>query len=256
VPASSKTSPTELSTLTGGYSLCARAEGKTPKTICTVTSSVSYLERYLRSEGWPTDVRAIGPIEIRAFILYLKNKKRFSHHPFATPQQDGLSEHSINCYLRSVRAFWSWLTSEGISGETPFAKVKIPKAPRKVIPTFSDAQLLVLLGAVDTCTPEGYRDYAIILTLLDTGLRVSELTGVRLEDLRLEDGVLKVMGKGGKERLIPIGKGVQRMLWKYINRFRLDPANPNCDFLFLTADGWPIWVFHAPRSWQVWKEPG
>jgi len=125
-----------------------------------------------------------------------------------------------------------------------------------VIPTFSHSQIQALLDAIDAATPEGFRDYAIILTLLDTALRVSELVSLRHENVWLEDGVLKVMGKGGKERLIPIGKGVQRMLWKYINRFRLDPANPNCDFLFLTADGWPIWVFHAPRSWQVWQEPG
>ena len=101
-PCLTKNAATELGVLIEGYTLCARAEGKSPKTISTVTSSVSYLERYLSSEGWPTDARYIGPNEIRAFILYLKNKKRFSQHPYATPQQDSLSDYSINCYVRSV----------------------------------------------------------------------------------------------------------------------------------------------------------
>jgi integrase/recombinase XerD len=90
---------------------------------------------------------------------------------------------------------------------------------------------------IDTSTAEGYRNYAIILTLLDTGLRVSELCGLRLSCLWLADGMLKVMGKGSKERLIPIGKQVQRVLWRYISRRRPEPASLNCDLLFLTKDG-------------------
>jgi integrase/recombinase XerD len=240
VPASSKTSQRELSALVAGYRLCARTEGKSQKTISAVADSVGYLERFLSSDGLPTDVAEIGPGEIRTFILYLQQKKRFSQHPFARPQQSGLSGHTINCYLRSVRAFWSWLVLEGIIQANPFTRIRIPKPPCKVIPAFSDLQLRALLDAIDTATAEGFRDYTIILTLLDTALRVTELASLRLENLWLEDGVLKVMGKGGKERLIPIGKTVQRLLWRYINLFRPQPVNQNCDFVFLTADGRPI----------------
>ncbi|MFC2039307.1 tyrosine-type recombinase/integrase [Chloroflexota bacterium] len=239
MPASSETA-TGLSVLIAGYRLCAQTEGKSKKTIAAVTSSVTYVERFLRSEGLPIDIAEIGHNEIRSFIFHLQQKKRFSDHPFARPQETGLSGHTINCYLRSIRAFWSWLISEGIAMETPFARVKIPKAPRKVVPTLSAPQLEALLGAIDSSTPEGFRDYAMILTLFDTGLRVSELTGLRLDHVWLEDGTLKVMGKGGKERLIPIGKAVQRLLWKYITDFRPEPTNPNRDFVFLTADGRPI----------------
>ena len=81
---------------------------------------------------------------------------------------------------------------------------------------------------------------SIILVLLDTGLRVSELTSLGLPDVRLAEGVLKVFGKGRKERLIPIGKASQRVLWNYVNRYRPQPANPRCDLVFLTKDGWPL----------------
>jgi len=221
-------SATDLGQLAQGYRLCARSEGKSRKTIDTVGDSVRCLERFLRSEGLSTDVASIGPTEIRTFILHLQQKRCFSGHPFARAQEKRLSPYTVSCYLRSVRAFWSWLISEGIAGETPFARVKIPKAPRKLVQTFSDAQLRVLLDAIDTTAPEGFRDYAIILTLLDASLRVTELLTLTLDSLWLEQGVLRVMGKGGKERLIPIGKGVQcfELLSSHNQHLQLVDASP------------------------------
>ncbi len=83
VPASSKTG---LLSLAASYRLCARAEGKSQRTIDMVSSSVGYLDSYLRSESLTTDATEIGPAEIRVFILYLQRKRRFSHYPFAWPQ--------------------------------------------------------------------------------------------------------------------------------------------------------------------------
>lgn len=238
--AASASSPTDLDRLIPGYRLFAKTEGKSPRTIAVVSSSVTYLERFLESEGLTTDAEHIGPAELRAFILYLQQKRCFSGHRFTKPQEKGLSGHTINCYLRSIRAFWSWLVSEGIVESSPFAKIKVPKVPRKVIPTFSEAQIAQLLSAIDVATPEGYRDQAIILTLLDTGLRVSELTGITLDNLQLEEGTVKVMGKGNKERLVPIGKRAQRLLWHYISRYRPEPTQPKCKLLFLTWEGLPL----------------
>ena len=233
----STTSATDLARLIQGYRLCARTEGKSKSTIDSVTRSVTYLERFLLSEGLTTDASQIGPGELRAFILHLQQKRRFSNHPFIRPQQNGLSGHAINTYMRAVRAFWSWLLSEEIIAANPFDRIKLPKPPQKVIPAFSEAQIRALLNTINTSTPQGYRDYAVIVTLLDTALRVSELTNLQLEHLWLEEGVLKVMGKGGKERHIPIGKVVQRLLWRYINSYRPEPSMPNRDYLFLTANG-------------------
>lgn len=81
---------------------------------------------------------------------------------------------------------------------------------------------------------------AIIVILLDTGLRVSELTSLTLRDVRLTEGVLKVSEKGRKERLIPIGKASQRLLWNYINRCRPEPVDHRCELVFLTQNGWPL----------------
>ena len=224
--------------LVQGYKLCARSEGKSQNTIDIVINSIGYLHGFLDKNGFATDVRYIGPREIRAFILYMQQKRCFSDHPLNHPQERGLSSHTINCYLRSIRAFWSWLVSEEIIDDNPFCKVRLPKTQQKVMPTFSRSQILELLSVIDMDTMEGYRNYAMILTFLDTGLRVTELTSLKMDDLWLDQGLLKVMGKGGKERLIPIGRDVQRLLWRYIDRCRPQPlSNKDLDFLFLTKDG-------------------
>ena len=187
-----------------------------------------------------TDIAQISQREIRAFVLHLQQRKCFSSHPFNHVQDRGLSGHTINCYLRSLRIFFSWLISEGIIESNPFDRVKIPRPPRKIIPTFSDCQIQQLLDIIDTRTPEGYRDYAVVLTLIDTGMRVSELCHLKLDNVWLEEGMLKVLGKGNKERLIPIGKRVQRCLWHYMSRFRAEPSTASSNFLFLTRHGRPL----------------
>ena len=234
------TQPATLEHLITGYQLCATTEGKSQNAIAIVTNSVSYFQDFLTSQGISTDVTQISHHEIRAFILYLRQKRCFSNHRCNHTLGRGLSGHTINCYLRSLRIFFSWLVSEDIIEGNPFDRVKIPRPPDRVIPTFSDFQVQQLLAAIDITTPEGYRDHAIILTLLDTAMRVSELCHLKLDNVWLEDGVLKVLGKGNKERLIPIGKQVQRLLWHYINRYRPEPAGVNCNFLFLTRDGRPL----------------
>jgi len=132
-------------------------------------------------------VTRISHHEIRAFILHLQQKRCFSVHRFNHTQDRELSGYTINCYLRSLRIFLSWLVYEDIIECNPFDRVKIPRPPRKLIPAFSDSQFQGLLNAIDTRTTEGYRDYIIILTLLDTALRVSELCNLKLGNLRLDE---------------------------------------------------------------------
>ena len=180
-----KKSGTRLEALLDGYHLSSLSEGKSPNTIAIVEASVHYLEEFLASNGLPTDVTEIGVGELRRFTVYLKERPRFAHHRFTRPQGGHLSGHTINGYLRALQAFWSWLEREDFINDNPFSKLKIPKAPKKIIPVFNDEQLRQLLAAIDTTSPIGWRDYAIILTLLDTGLRCSEFTHLRLTDVNL-----------------------------------------------------------------------
>jgi len=231
---------TRLNGLLEGYKLSAKSEGKSHNTVAIVEASVSYLARFLSDNNLSTQVDQIGTKQLREFIVYLRERPRFAHHRFTRPQGGHLSGHTINGYLRALQAFWAWLEREDLINANPFAKLKIPRAPKKVIPIFTEEQLRRLFAVIDTTSPVGYRDYAIILALLDTGIRCDELTHLRLSDVNLESRLLKIWGKGSKERLVPIGVKVQKALWKYLTCYRPEPAMPRYDHVFLTRSGYPL----------------
>ena len=232
----------DLQNMLYGYQICSRAEGKSNKTIDSATTAILKLQKYLQSHNYPTDVSKIDTNCLREFILYLRSVKAYERHPFTKSQDKGLSGHTINGYMRAIRAFWSWLVREEYISVNPFAKIKIPKAPKKVIPTFTTEQMQHLLGVISQSMPLGFRDWTMILTLLDTGIRAMELATVKMEDTNLEQRFLKVFGKGAKERIVPIGGTVQRAIAKYINRQRPKPISVIADYLFLTREGNPITV--------------
>ena len=220
--------------------MCAAAEGKSPATIDIVAASVGLLLRFLADHGAKTEAGEVTAAHLRAFIIHLRERRCFEDHPLVKPQERSLSGATVNTYLRTLRTFFSWLVAEEIIAESPFRRVRIPLAPRKVIPTFSEEQFRRLLEVIDTSSPEGYRDYTMMLVLLDTGLRVSELTGLRLGNVSIEEGLLKVWGKGNKERVVPMGRQVARHLWRYVSLYRPEPALPRLDVVFLTRDGRPL----------------
>ena len=231
---------TSLSTLLETYQIQAVTEGKSPNTIRIYTTALTILQRFLERKGNHTVVTEIGPTEIREFIHYLQNTKAFMEHPYTGPQQKGLTGHTVNCYLRATRAFWGWLEAEEFIETNPFDRIKIPKPPKKVIMPFDEDQIRALLSSIDAKSLTGFRDWTIILTLLDTGIRVTELTELKLDDVNLVQRCLKIHGKGNKERIVPVGVSVQRALAKYINKYRPNPVYPLSDNLFLNRDGMPL----------------
>jgi len=230
---------TELSNLIEGYSICARSEGISENTILLTGRAVTYLRGFLSRSGLLTNAESIGVSEIRSFILHLKEARRFEFHPLVKSRDRKLTGHTVNCYLRSISAFWSWLLKEGFINSNPFARVKIPKAPKKVITPFTEEQIQSLLQAIDTSITTGLRNYAMVLTFLDTGMRLRELIGLKMNDVDFRNRTLKVLGKGAKERRLPIGKRLLAALWKY-QLHRPQPATGLIDNFFLTRDGWPL----------------
>ena len=116
----------------------------------------------------------------------------------------------------------------------------MPKVPQNLIEPLSNAEIESLVNYYNPLTAIGCRDISILIVMLDTGVRLSELSGLRFEDTHIDEGYLKVMGKGSKERIVPMGAMTQKMLWRYTIHFRPEPllkANGN---LFLTLDGDPL----------------
>jgi integrase/recombinase XerD len=222
------------------YRLCAMAEGKSPNYICLMRTTVNLFRNYLMANRLPTEVTLTNAEDIRGFFRHLQSVNKFSRHPYAHPQLQKLSGHAINTYARTLRAFWSWLEAEDIIGGNPFQQVRVPRAPNKLIAIFAEDQIRAILSKIDITTATGFRDHTIILLLLDTMMRVSELTGCTLPDMDLENREIRVWGKGSKQRTTPFGKTAQKALWKYVRSFRPDPELPNQNRLFLTADGRPL----------------
>ena len=232
--------PPDLKQLIDFDAICLRAENKSDKTVDLTALALRRLRQFLEEKGLSTRADDIGARELRAFILELRHSPRFIRHPYVKKQPTILSPHAVNTYLRAIRAAWNRWLAEGLVLHTPFEHVRLPGVPRKVMPTFTDAQLDAILQAINTKTPVGFRDYILIKTYLDTICRLSEITSVQIPDLDLNARRIKVMGKGRRERYVYFGVKVQKLLWKYVNVYRPAPQLPTHDNLFLTHDGRPL----------------
>jgi len=114
----------------------------------------------------------------------------------------------------------------------------MPKVPETVVPTFSEKEIEKLLAQPDKSSDEGFRDYAILLTFVDTGVRLSELANLKASDIDYEQNLFRVMGKGLKERYVPFGRRVAKALMKYQLKHRPQPIGT--DNFWLRRDGQPL----------------
>jgi integrase/recombinase XerD len=140
-----------------------------------------------------------------------------------------------------LRGFFGWLIREGKLGRDPTEGLKTPRGWRKLPHYLTLAQIEALLEAPDKKTPTGLRDWAMIHLLYASGLRVSELCQLQLSDLNDELGVVRVSGKGGKQRLVPVGRAALEALSAYLEQGRPQLLGRRFSpYLFVTARGKPI----------------
>ena len=142
--------------------------------------------------------------------------------------------------LSGIKSFFRYLLLEEVIKKDPTVLLEAPKLKRALPVVLSLEEIDLMVSAIDHSTPEGQRNRAILETMYSCGLRVSELTGLKLSNLYLDVGFVKVVGKGSKERLIPIGGAAvkQIILYKYHVRTQLPKIKPgNEDILFLNRRG-------------------
>jgi integrase/recombinase XerD len=150
-----------------------------------------------------------------------------------------LSPRSQARIISGIKGFYKYLLLENLVSDDPTELLELPKIGRKLPDTLSPEEVDSLIDAIDLSHPQGQRNYAILETLYSCGLRVSELTGLRISDLFFDDGFIRVIGKGDKERLVPIGGTAV----KYINIYKdEDRVHANIkpgheDILFLNRRG-------------------
>lgn len=138
----------------------------------------------------------------------------------AQRMRQGIKSRTSARILSSLRAFYRYLVRERQRSDDPSARIEMPKLGRPLPKNISEAQVESLLKAPDTDTDLGLRDRAMLELLYATGLRVSELVGLGLHQINLRRGVVQVIGKGGKERLVPMGEAAQDWIAEYLRRAR------------------------------------
>ncbi len=203
--------------------------GLSGNTIAAYRRDLARYASFLSSRG-VRDARAVDEAAVAGFIARLSSS---THHE-GTPYR----ATSVVRALSSVRSFHRFLMREGRADRDPSAGVVRPKLPRSLPRPLSVADVQRLLGFPADATPSGLRDRAVLETLYGSGLRVSELVGLDVDDLEMEEGSVRVMGKGSKERDVPLGGYARAALAAYLTRARPSLATARSrSALFLNQRG-------------------
>lgn len=215
-----------------------------PASVEAYNQDVEKLESFLLISGLK-EVSEVKKEDVTALIGYLVEL--------------GVSHRSQARLISGLKAFFNFLIEDNDILENPLELIESPKLPRKIPDTLSFQEIEEVLGVIDLSTPEGFRNRSILETLYSSGLRVSELITLRRSFCYLDEGYIKVTGKGDKERLVPIGSDASKYLFIYLNEVRvhLDVKTGFEDFVYLNRRGRGLtrqMIFHVVK--EAVKEAG
>ncbi len=212
---------------------------------------------------------------IAPFLIYLKSEKRYSDHTLRAYQSDlqqlagylgvaegelhklsyrrlrtwfsdlmarGLSTRSVNRKISSASAYYSYLVREGMLEQNPVEKVVNPKNSKRLPFFYKEEQLHRLLDSELAEDYESQRNHTIMELLYGTGMRLSELVGLRIGDVSLSSQTVKVLGKGNKQRIIPLSPTLCKELEAYLEVLRREFPLQGDSALFCTAKGEPVYA--------------
>lgn len=198
-------------------------QGVSQHTLAAYKSDLVHLARFTHSQTAP-NLTQLQEADLRGYI----------HHR----QQHGYTQRSIARWISSVRKFYRYLLRIEARSDDPSAHLQAPKQPRQLPHSLSEADVEALLAAPDVNSTLGIRDRCMLEVLYATGLRVSELIGLRLSEISTRQGVVRVVGKGDKERLVPLGEDALDWLQLYLQQSRPELAQGrSSDTVFLSTRG-------------------
>jgi site-specific recombinase XerD len=176
-------------------------------------------------------------------VTDLKLATSYENHPNHTPCPQPVSAATIDQHVRTLKGFSTWLYEKRYTRTNILKLLPRPKQPQLTVEPLTDDEVKRLLASINTQSPYSARNYAIIMALLDTGLRLSELCNLKMEDVHLDSRYcyVKVLGKGQKERLVYLGRRAHEALLTYNTFVRPHHAkDPAVTRLFLTIRGRPL----------------
>ncbi len=216
------------------------ADGLAKNTLSAYRSDLALFSGWLAANG--TGLAGAGEVDINGYLAHLHGRKP----PIKASSQRRL--HS------ALRRFYHWLLDQGRIATDPLLNIERPLRAERFPKTLSEKNVEDLLAAPDVDTPLGLRDRALLELLYATGLRVSELVGLKLFELSLADQVLRATGKGDKQRLVPLGELAAEWLSRYLEEAR--PAllrERTSDHVFVTVRGAGM---SRQMAWNLIKKYG
>jgi integrase/recombinase XerD len=212
-----------------------------PKTIQGYATKLGRFTRWAESVGACRLQDFDGDL-VKRYIAYLQTQRRWETHP--TPKrtpQPPLADSAIRNYIRDLKPFATWLQDEQYTAGNVLADVRKPKADETPIEPFTDEEIRQIFASLDPTDPFGLRDFVVLHTLWDTGLRVGELVALTLDDVDLKHCEIRVAhAKFGKWRDVSFGKQTHKYLTRYLNLARPEPAIAGDGHFFLSLDGYPL----------------
>ena len=197
--------------------------------------SVNSIEAYMRDVSKLEQFVLHREYKINPTQIELAHLQEF----LAWANELGMNERTQARVLSGIKSFFKYLLLEDLISDDPTELIEGPKIGRKLPETLSIEEINQLLDAIDLSKPEGQRNRAMLETLYGSGLRVSELTTLKISDIFEDDGFLKIVGKGDKERLVPLGSVALKQITIYKENVRthLDIKSEDVDTLFLNKRG-------------------
>jgi integrase/recombinase XerD len=220
----------QLDGLLAEYETWLRVErGLAPNSLTAYRRDLRRYAGFLRRRGLADDVARVDEATVAGFVDELEQART----------DDGLrryKEATIARALAAVRSFHRFCVEEGLLVADPSGDVGAPRVPQGIPKALSEAEVDALLGAVTGEGARPQRDRAILEVLYGGGLRISELVGLDLADLDLRDGLVRVLGKGSKERVVPVGRSARQAVGDYLTTGRLELlGRRSSQALFLNA---------------------
>lgn len=217
--------PTDLDdirTLLPDWARHLKARNRSPETIKSYLRCGNNLADFLAAQGMPTTVTGVTREHIEAFL---------------GDMLDRLAAATTAKHYRSLQQFWKWLLDDGEITRSPMERMSPPSVPEQPVPILTDEELGRLLEAAKGTDFEHRRDTAILRVLIETGVRLAEISGLSVENVDWDQDVIRVMGKGRRGRAAPFGAKTADALRRYLRARVKHPKAKTTDALWLGRQG-------------------